>query len=281
MLVGGRHFFADADPEKLGHKTLAVNLSDMAAMGATPRWALLAGALPDSDAAWLAAFARGFYALADAHGVELVGGDTTRGPLNLCVTIMGEVPAGQALLRSGARRGRRRLRVGHARRCGARPGGDDGPHGARPPTRWRRRGRGSKGRCRESRSASRCAASRPPRSTSPTGSSAISSHILERSACRRGGGARRPFRARPRSAAHACRRRSARSRSSACSPAATTTSCASPRPARPPGTSPPSRRARDVPLTRIGAITAGSGLVVRDERGAPLAALPRAYDHFA
>jgi len=105
MLVAGRHFFADADAEALGHKTLAVNLSDMAAMGATPRWALLAGALPDVDPAWLAAFARGFYALADAHGVDLVGGDTTRGPLNLCVTIIGEVPAGQAITRAGARIG--------------------------------------------------------------------------------------------------------------------------------------------------------------------------------
>ena len=105
MLVAGRHFFADVDPEALGHKTLAVNLSDMAAMGATPRWALLAGALPDVDPAWLGAFARGFLALAAAHGVELVGGDTTRGPLNLCVTILGEVPAGKALLRRGARLG--------------------------------------------------------------------------------------------------------------------------------------------------------------------------------
>jgi len=105
MLVGGRHFLADVDPEKLGHKTLAVNLSDMAAMGAAPRWALLAGALPDIDPAWLEAFARGFYALADAHGVDLVGGDTTRGPLNLCVTILGEVPAGEALTRAGARSG--------------------------------------------------------------------------------------------------------------------------------------------------------------------------------
>ena len=105
MLVGGRHFFADADPERLGHKTLAVNLSDMAAMGATPRWALLAGALPDIEPSWLEAFARGFYALADAHGVDLVGGDTTRGPLNLCVTILGEVPAGEALTRAGAKPG--------------------------------------------------------------------------------------------------------------------------------------------------------------------------------
>ncbi len=105
MLVGGRHFFADADAETLGHKALAVNLSDMAAMGATPRWALLALALPDSDPAWLAAFARGLHALADLHGVDLVGGDTTRGPLNLCVTILGEIPAGQAITRAGARVG--------------------------------------------------------------------------------------------------------------------------------------------------------------------------------
>jgi thiamine-monophosphate kinase len=105
MLVAGRHFFADVDPEALGHKTLAVNLSDMAAMGATPRWALLAGALPDADPEWLSAFARGLFALAAAHRVELVGGDTTRGPLNLCVTILGEVPARQALLRSGAHPG--------------------------------------------------------------------------------------------------------------------------------------------------------------------------------
>ena len=105
MLVAGRHFFADVDPEALGHKALAVNLSDLAAMGAKPRWALLAGALPQSDTTWLASFARGFFALADAYGVDLVGGDTTRGPLTLCVTILGEVPSGQALLRSGARPG--------------------------------------------------------------------------------------------------------------------------------------------------------------------------------
>jgi thiamine-monophosphate kinase len=105
MLVSERHFLADVDPEALGHKTLAVNLSDLAAMGAKPRWALLAGALPEADAAWLASFARGFFALADTHDVDLVGGDTTRGPLNLCVTILGEVPSGQALLRSGAQPG--------------------------------------------------------------------------------------------------------------------------------------------------------------------------------
>ena len=105
MLVEGRHFLAGTDPERLGHKTLAVNLSDCAANGAVPRYALLAMALPHADDAWLAAFSRGLFALADRFDVELIGGDTTRGPLNLCVTIIGEVPAGASLLRSGARVG--------------------------------------------------------------------------------------------------------------------------------------------------------------------------------
>jgi len=105
MLVSGTHFLSDADPYMLGHKTLAVNISDMAAMGATPRWAILAIALPSADEAWLEKFSAGFFALAQQHGVELVGGDTTRGPLNLCVTIIGEVPASQALRRSGAKVG--------------------------------------------------------------------------------------------------------------------------------------------------------------------------------
>jgi len=105
MLVCGTHFLPDADPFLLGHKTLAVNLSDLAAMGAAPRWAVLAIALPEADEAWLAQFSAGFFALADQHDVELVGGDTTRGPLNLCVTIFGEVPAQQALRRSGAQVG--------------------------------------------------------------------------------------------------------------------------------------------------------------------------------
>jgi thiamine-monophosphate kinase len=105
MLVSGTHFFPDADPFLLGHKTLAVNLSDLAAMGASPRWATLALSLPKADETWLQLFSAGFFELADAHGVELVGGDTTRGPLNLCVTIMGEVPRGKALLREGAQVG--------------------------------------------------------------------------------------------------------------------------------------------------------------------------------
>jgi len=108
MLLEGRHFAKGAAPRLLGHKALAVNLSDMAAMGATPRWATLALALPAAEAsneAWIAAFAEGFYALASRHQVDLVGGDTTRGPLAICVTILGEVPEGLALMRGGAHPG--------------------------------------------------------------------------------------------------------------------------------------------------------------------------------
>lgn len=105
MLVSGTHFFPDADPGLLGCKSLAVNLSDMAAMGAQPRWALLSLALPEADEMWLEHFSTGFFALADEFGVELIGGDTTRGPLNVCITIMGEVPQGEALRRSGAQAG--------------------------------------------------------------------------------------------------------------------------------------------------------------------------------
>jgi len=105
MLVSGRHFFPDADPQQLGHKSIAVNLSDMAAMGATPRWATLSIALPRVDARWLKAFMDGFMRLARRHRVDLVGGDTTRGPLTIAVQIIGEVPAGSALRRDGARAG--------------------------------------------------------------------------------------------------------------------------------------------------------------------------------
>jgi len=105
MLVEGVHFLVGSAARALGHKALAVNLSDLAAMGATPRQALLGIALPAADEAWLAAFADGFAELAVATGVDWVGGDTTRGPLNLCVTVLGEVPRGQALLRRGARPG--------------------------------------------------------------------------------------------------------------------------------------------------------------------------------
>lgn len=105
MLVAGTHFLPDTDPEDLGWKTLAVNVSDMAAMGAKPRWATLAIALPDADETWIAAFARGFFACAAEFGIDLIGGDTTRGPRNFCVTILGELVAEKALRRSGARAG--------------------------------------------------------------------------------------------------------------------------------------------------------------------------------
>lgn len=105
MLVEGRHFLADVDPRALGHKTLAVNLSDLAAMGAAPRAFTLACALPRADADWLEAFSDGLFALAERHGCELIGGDTTSGPLNLCVTVFGDVACGAALRRDAARDG--------------------------------------------------------------------------------------------------------------------------------------------------------------------------------
>lgn len=102
MLVEGRHFLSGTDPRRLGHKTLAVNLSDLAAMGADARWALLSIALPAADETWIEAFSAGFFSLAQAFGVDLVGGDTTRGPLCLSVTVIGELPGGLALRRDGA-----------------------------------------------------------------------------------------------------------------------------------------------------------------------------------
>ena len=105
MLVEGRHFLPTVAPQRLGHKTLAVNLSDLAACGAKPVAFTLALALPRVDENFLAGFAEGLLALADQHECELIGGDTTQGPLNLCITVFGEVPTGQALLRSGAQPG--------------------------------------------------------------------------------------------------------------------------------------------------------------------------------
>jgi thiamine-monophosphate kinase len=114
MLIEGRHFLTTVDPEHLGHKALAVNLSDLAACGATPLAFTLGMALPDARAEWLAGFSRGLFALADKHGIALVGGDTTKsvlpdrispGPICLSITVMGELPAGTAILRGGAREG--------------------------------------------------------------------------------------------------------------------------------------------------------------------------------
>ncbi|MBS1170816.1 MAG: thiL [Burkholderiaceae bacterium] len=105
MLVSGTHFFANAEPKLLGHKSLAVNLSDLAAMGAKPVAFTLALSLPKPDEPWLAAFADGLLSLADLYGCELIGGDTTRGPLNICITVFGEIPAGKALRRDAAKVG--------------------------------------------------------------------------------------------------------------------------------------------------------------------------------
>ncbi len=104
-LVAGRHFIADCDARSIGHRALAVNLSDMAAMGATPAWATLALTLPSADGAWLERFSAGLLDLADTHGVALVGGDTTAGPLTISVQILGHVAQGTALRRGGARAG--------------------------------------------------------------------------------------------------------------------------------------------------------------------------------
>lgn len=105
MLVEGRHFFADADPFLLGWKAAAVNISDLAAMGAEPRWITLALALPDADPVRIEALARGFRDCCEAYSVDWVGGDTTRGPFNLCPTVFGELPADSAVRRDGARHG--------------------------------------------------------------------------------------------------------------------------------------------------------------------------------
>jgi len=105
MLVEGRHFLSTVLPERLGHKALAVNLSDLAACGAAPLGFTLALAMPRADRTFLEGFSRGLHEMADAHGCELIGGDTTQGPLNICITVFGEIPPGQALLRSGANAG--------------------------------------------------------------------------------------------------------------------------------------------------------------------------------
>jgi len=106
LLIAGRHFMPHDGPGSVGHKAAAVNLSDLAAMGATPRWATLQLALPTADDAWLAAFARGLFRVLDQHGCELVGGDTTKGDtLTVGLTVFGEVAPGRALTRGGAQPG--------------------------------------------------------------------------------------------------------------------------------------------------------------------------------
>lgn len=105
MSVVGTHFFKDAAPFDIGWKSLAVNVSDMAAMGAMPKWATLSIALPELNEKWLAEFSRGLFACAEQFSIDLIGGDTTRGPLNIAIQIMGETPSGKALTRNGAKAG--------------------------------------------------------------------------------------------------------------------------------------------------------------------------------
>lgn len=277
MLVEGRHFVAGTDPARLGHKTLAVNLSDMAAMGATPRFALLAGALPDADEAWLAAFMTGFRALAARFDVELVGGDTTRGPRNLCVTIVGEVPVGQAITRAGAR------------------DGDDiyvsGTLGDAALALAVLQGRATlsadalaHARSRLERPEPRVALGEQLRGVASAaldisdGLTGDLGHILERSNV----GAIVSLAALPRSAALAAKLAGTeRPLALSCLLAGgddyELCFCAA-----------ASARARvasiasalALPLARVGVVTAQSRLVICDERGAPLDALPRAFDHF-
>jgi len=278
MLVSGRHFHADTDAQKLGHKTLAVNLSDMAAMGATPKWALLAGALPANDAQWLGAFARGFLALADAHGVDLVGGDTTRGPLTLCVTIIGEVPAASALLRSGAQVGDDVYLSGEvgdaalalAAMNGRLPLDAQALNAARErletPTPRIALGQALRGVATAALDIS-------------DGIAGDLTHILERS----GVGATVHLAAIPRSAALSRLLDGPHRR------LAIECLLAGGDDYELCFTAPPSAAGRvaaiaaseKLPLTRVGTITRGSGLVVCDEQGIALPELPRAYDHFA
>jgi len=105
MLVAGRHFLVDTGADALGWKSLAVNLSDLAAMGAQPLAFTLALALPEANPDWLEGFSRGLFECADRHGCTLIGGDTTRGPLNICITVLGEVPVQGGIRRDGARPG--------------------------------------------------------------------------------------------------------------------------------------------------------------------------------
>jgi thiamine-monophosphate kinase len=277
MLVEGRHFLADVDPATLGHKTLAINLSDMAAMGAKPRWALLAVALPDFDERWLAGFTRGLFALADRFDVALIGGDTTRGPRNLCLTIIGDVPAGSALVRGGAK-----------------PGDDiyvSGTLGDAALALAVLQGKSSLGdadfalaRARLETPEPRVALGERLRGVASAaidisdGLTGDLRHILDSS----GVGATIDVALVPRSSRLTMLiDGSARELGLACLLAGGDdyelcfTAAVSSRDAIA-----AIARDVDVPLARIGSVAAGTGLVVRDERGAPLATLPRSFDHF-
>ena len=274
LLLEGRHFFPDVDPRSLGHKSLAVNLSDLAAMGARPIGCVLGLALPRLDEPWLAAFADGFHALAAVHGCPLIGGDTTRSAhdLAISVTVFGAVPAELALRRDGARADDDIWVSGELGAADVAYRLLDGQYPA-DPQRLAATRRALEWPEPQVALAWRCAAWRGPPSTSPT------------ACCRTWATSWPPAGWARRWTTPACpwpRRWTACPRTSACAPswaAATSTSSASPRRPRAATRSraPPWPPAR---VTRIGRATAQPGLTVLDARGRPMDELPRGYDHF-
>jgi thiamine-monophosphate kinase len=277
MLVEGRHFAPETNPVSLGHKTLAVNLSDLAAMGALPRFVLLAGALPTPDPEWLAGFMRGFDALAEQYDVELIGGDTTRGPRTLCVTAMGEVPAGTALTRSGATPGDTIFvsgTLGDAALALAFAAGRTDVDEAALPALQRRLDRPDP-RIALGVALRGIASSAIDLSDGLTGDLG---HVLAASRV----GATIDLAAIPCSDALRAKKGIERPTALGCLLAGGDDYelCF---------TAQPAMHERvdalalvlGIPLTAIGAITAESGLTIRDEHGRPLTSLPRAFDHFA
>lgn len=277
MLVEGRHFAPETNPVLLGHKTLAVNLSDLAAMGALPRFVLLACALPTPDPEWLAGFMRGFDALAAQYDVELIGGDTTRGPRTLCVTAIGEVPAGTALTRSGATPGDTIFvsgTLGDAALALAFAAGRTDVDEAALPALQRRLDR-PEPRIALGVALRGIASSAIDLSDGLTGDLG---HILAASRV----GATIDLAAIPCSDALRAKKGIERATALGCLLAGGDDYelCF---------TAQPAMRERvdalalvlGIPLTAIGAITAESGLTIRDEHGRPLPSSPRAFDHFA
>ncbi len=272
MLTAGTHFFPDADPRSLGWKALAVNVSDLAAMGAQPRWATLALALPAIEESWLAAFSEGFFACAERYGVDLVGGDTTRGPLTLCVQIMGEVPAGSALRRDAAQNGDDIWvsgRLGEAALALAMLNGqlagevDVKVDALHKPTPRAELGLALRGVAHAAIDIS-------------DGLLADLGHILERSGC----GAELQFDAIPRSPAVDAVLDTALGRRCLLAGGDDYELCFTASPQSRESIAEVGRRL-DLPLTRIGRIEAIPGLVLKDSHGRPVTVERAGYDHFA